>query len=681
MSGSPPPPSARLFQRVAALLMCVGASGAWGQIGWNSPEGLSYVISRSYASANMQIQDSCTAVLVNVKPPCPWCDQFDRCKKPAAVATGVLSAPERTTATFRYRPQGSATTQSGVLHDVSFAPDALRLRSAASTTYQNRGSGGISNRGIASAMGRVYFRVPRGDALEYRLTGRMQWGGARGGGTARVQLVGVPNTGANPSGGFGFHSIHFAKGSPGLLAHQARLTPGVYYLEWSVGVDQISHGGEQTVSMDFDLAFGSSPLACTGDRTDTDGDGMPDEWETLAVRLDNGRCVAKELIFPAGAMPDPRVRDIYVELDQMKGSGLHAGALDHVKSAFLKRVSSPNGEPRPIRLHVLVDEEVDHVACVSDSGDQFQGKCGRDGREVVIFDQVKQRHYGLALQRETAKKLPPGLTREDLMQAYHLVFRYALAAHYVLDAGPSIVTGKARGKDFMVAVGDIRDVANRTVHVGADGKPLPEPDCEGWQAAGRRLSLDEARFQAAIFMHELGHTLGLGHGGRGDDLNKPNYFSVMNYRYANFASYAAGTTCTWKGRSLAMSMPIDYSHAELPVLDECALDEADGITRGDAAHRAAVAGKVVAVPYWEMVAQPAPAPAERRPRYRYFAADAGIDWNMNGIEDKVATPMYTRGHADPTGGGCLKLAGHDDWSVVDRNLACRLHFPDSRCGR
>jgi hypothetical protein len=39
-------------------------------------------------------------------------------------------------------------------------------------------------------------------------------------------------------------------------------------------------------------------------------------------------------------------------------------------------------------------------------------------------------------------------------------------------------------------------------------------------------------YQAATLMHELGHNLGLRHGG-GDDLNrKPNYVSVMNYLYS-----------------------------------------------------------------------------------------------------------------------------------------------------
>ena len=49
------------------------------------------------------------------------------------------------------------------------------------------------------------------------------------------------------------------------------------------------------------------------------------------------------------------------------------------------------------------------------------------------------------------------------------------------------------------------------------------------KAPGVGLPVTMGDFQAAAFMHELGHTLGLLHGG-GDDINfKPNYVSVMNY--------------------------------------------------------------------------------------------------------------------------------------------------------
>jgi hypothetical protein len=70
-------------------------------------------------------------------------------------------------------------------------------------------------------------------------------------------------------------------------------------------------------------------------------------------------------------------------------------------------------------------------------------------------------------------------------------------------------------------------------------------------------------------MHELGHNLGLRHGGFENCNYKPNYNSVMNYRY-QFPG--VDSNCTPPGDGV-----LDYSAGSRITLDERALDESEGI--------------------------------------------------------------------------------------------------------
>ncbi len=79
--------------------------------------------------------------------------------------------------------------------------------------------------------------------------------------------------------------------------------------------------------------------------------------------------------------------------------------------------------------------------------------------------------------------------------------------------------------------------------------------------------------QAGTFMHELGHNLGLDHGGR-DGINfKPNYLSIMNYAF----QVVGITTKTPNGNVTRF----DYSSQALPSLNESSLDEFLGIQNGN----------------------------------------------------------------------------------------------------
>src|SRR5205823_6753560 len=108
------------------------------------------------------------------------------------------------------------------------------------------------------------------------------------------------------------------------------------------------------------------------------------------------------------------------------------------------------------------------------------------------FDPVKAAHFGAPAERSSPNAL-------NILGARRLIYHYCIFgySHGLTSSGGS---GEMPGNDFMVTLG--RWIA-----------PAPED-------------------QAGAFMHELGHNLGLHHGG-GDDINyKPNYHSVMNYTWA-----------------------------------------------------------------------------------------------------------------------------------------------------
>ena len=86
---------------------------------------------------------------------------------------------------------------------------------------------------------------------------------------------------------------------------------------------------------------------------------------------------------------------------------------------------------------------------------------------------------------------------------------------------------------------------------------------------------------AGTFMHELGHNLGLDHGGpysvTDHALNfKPNYLSVMNY---SFQKTGIGTAAE-PGSIVPVSTRLDYSDSALAPLDEQNLNETVGINSG-----------------------------------------------------------------------------------------------------
>jgi hypothetical protein len=92
------------------------------------------------------------------------------------------------------------------------------------------------------------------------------------------------------------------------------------------------------------------------------------------------------------------------------------------------------------------------------------------------------------------------------------------------------------------SIGVSRDIGASDIVISLGGCQVP---------GGADCNLS-AREQAGTLMHELGHNLGLRHGG-GDDTNyKPTYISIMNYAFQ--FSWLRRTTST-PSRSTAAGAP------------------------------------------------------------------------------------------------------------------------------
>ena len=379
----------------------------------------------------------------------------------------------------------------------------------------------------------------------------------------------------------------------------------------------------------------STNLAC---RADTDGDGICDEWESPILTGTNGvvipvngvnyqftcdpnavygEATGTQFNNPLGdqVCPSPTIKDVYVEIDYMSGHKPDVTAMTDVVNAFLTH---------NIHLHLLVNDDmglhfdsIPLTTTLDSNGNVVQtGYFGASGSQGYKQG-YKDMFFGTAQERANP-------SASDLLTAKRQLYHYVMFIHDLAGTNGASGYGEIGGNDIIISLGEF------TNHVGSTAE------------------------QEGTLMHELGHNLGLDHGGPvlvngalalDHSLNcKPNYPSVMNYLYQV---------------PILVSRPLDFSELTITnTLDENSLVDSNGIGASVPSGWQAVIGGVDANNNYQ---SPLTAPFT-----------GGVAFDRSTITPLSSTPisknihLFNIGNCDLNTNNVLTtLNGYDDWDNMN----------------
>jgi hypothetical protein len=291
------------------------------------------------------------------------------------------------------------------------------------------------------------------------------------------------------------------------------------------------------------IAVGGQALA-PGACLDSDGDGLCDDWESNGVFV-HVKGQTDTFIDLPGMGADPRHKDIFLHIDYMANdpavTGSHSDkpkldAMADLEGNFATApVKNLDGKPG-INLHI---------------------DCGSD----CIMNPVTGALWGMASKAAALTETTPMDTVDtpgtvftvgwsvfdSLSTAFNATGR-ALVFHHVI-FGHDLWTGNSTSGISRNGADVTKGASDLVVSLGS----WPTP-------GGTWLE------QEGTLYHELGHNLGLMHGGRDLNNRKPNHLSVMNYNFQSYGMIIDGK-----------SGDLDYSEFALPSISELSLLEPVGI--------------------------------------------------------------------------------------------------------
>lgn len=311
-----------------------------------------------------------------------------------------------------------------------------------------------------------------------------------------------------------------------------------------------------------DTCFPSLPEAAC---VDTDLDGLLDVWETAGLEV-TGDGIA-DLSLPGA---DPNRLDLFVEVDCLvddaNGDGDATDPVDHhhcpelaaIRSVVQSFADAPVANlDGSVGIQIHIDTGplygAGAITAVTGAGGAVGsfGDLGGGGTPIAEGGNLVVDWDGAPGSPATSFYDLKAMSF-DPVRAW--VYRYSLWAHQTNASAPvdDCTSGWAEAigcNDFLV-----------TLACG-------DPDAHGFGVG----SVDQ---QAGTFMHELGHCLGLGHGGSDDVNYKANYLSVMNYSFQ-----FCGVPASPFGPDYLRG-GCDFSPLRLADLVETSLDECAGLDSG-----------------------------------------------------------------------------------------------------
>ena len=351
---------------------------------------------------------------------------------------------------------------------------------------------------------------------------------------------------------------------------------------------------------------------------DTDGDGLFDTWEKDGYDADGDGKVDVDL--PAmGA--DPRHKDLFLQVNWMALDGARPCTLGILCLPRTDEVVAPDPEALRRAVAMFADSPVENPD-------------GESGIALHI-DAGMLSPQGSGVEQSTMRGGPMSESRAELLQDTRCGAGLAdsdrgmlsdLRAEYVPDERDAVYTWAI--------------YARKITGTGCLGMAVDVPG-DTYMVAGSLMK--STLLEASTFVHELGHTLGLRHGGLDDVNGKPNYLSLMNYDY----NLGDGL--------IRDDNPgvLDYSRFDLAPLDlDAGLEESIGVVE--------VPGTVTPQGYGIL----------------YHCADgnggsadlrsakvlAAVDWNCDGdTSDSDITGSVARGGEYPEDG---ILTSRNDWTSI-----------------